>query len=110
MINDHIHTDTAQRLQQLLADSNVERYADKSVAAYIVLQLRRDDIDSHQDIIDEINNKFDLKTKTQRLMDWRSGVVPCPKRIASYIRQYILQYVFADEAADALMMLLNLER
>lgn len=106
MINDYIDSETAEIIRRLIKTS----YKNKLVATYIDLQLRRDDIESNQDIIDEINNDLDVNYKPQRLMDWRNGSRNCPPQTVEYMRCYIMQYLFADEAADALIELLALDR
>lgn len=108
--NDQSYAQAPQLIKNLLADSGVERHKNKMVAVFIVLRLRERRINTHQDIIDEINRLFNLRTKTQRLMDWRSHVVSCPRNIATYMQQYILSHVFAKKSSADLEKILNISR
>lgn len=105
MITDYIDSEAADIILDLI-DTD---YKNKLVAAYITLQLGHDEIDSHKDIADALNEELGLRTKVQRLMDWRNGARPCPKRVAAYMRRVLLEYIFADEAAEALIALLSLD-
>lgn len=105
MITDYIDNESASIILDLI-DTD---YKNKLVAAYIKLQLSYDDINTHKDIVGALNAELGLRTKVQRLMDWRNGARPCPKRVAAYMRRVLLEYIFADEAADALITLLDLD-
>jgi len=104
MMTDYIDGDSAAIISGLI-DTH---YRNKLVAAYISLQLSFDDVGTTQDIVDALNERLGLQLKPQRLVDWRNGHRPCPKRVAAYMRRTLLEYVFADEAAEALISLLDL--
>ncbi len=96
---------TGDMLKQLLDDN----YADVLVASYMKLQLIVNPTWEHQDIIDDLNLQLGLRTKRQRLMDWRSGIRLCPKRVKAHMRRVLVKYLFADEIAQLLIVLLDLE-
>ncbi len=106
MITDYIEHGTATLIRQLLALD----FENNLVAAYIHLVMDGEPHSTLDDVIDEINQQLGLNYKAQRLMDWRNGARSCPKRASNYMRCYLLRFLFADKAAEALMTLLALER
>lgn len=104
--SDNITTDSMNELQRLRALS----YKNNLVAAYIDLVIDGKQINSLGEVIADINTQLGLNYSTQRLMDWRNGSRQCPKNVSNLMRQYLMQYLFGDDVAEELILLLALER
>ena len=102
----------------LLAMFSESRFKNKLVAAYIEIQLLRDDIQAvlqrdgklaaYKIICDEINQELGTLTRPSRLMCWRCNAEKLPKRTAAIMRREVLQYLFGDDDAGMLISVLEL--